>query len=201
MARGVSSSFAIRGSFGQGHSGVPGRCGEWLAANSEYVGRGQPLARLISSARVTQNATALFRAILGNREGTPWRNFEDGVEHSQIAIARLNGDINDIPLREQRLQAADDPTAGVQRQALGVEVDANEVPGAVGKFENEASDRYAVVVELALNDCPAEGAWVTRRIAVEVRYRHHSVAGGFELERWFCLGDTDASNKERGNQA
>ena len=81
---------AIRGSFGQGHSGVPGRCGEWLAANSEYVGRGQPLARLISSARVTQNATALFRAILGYREGTPWRNFEDGVEHSQIAIARLN---------------------------------------------------------------------------------------------------------------
>ena len=56
--------------------------GEWLAANSEYVGRGQPLARLISSARVTQNATALFRAILGYREGTPCRNFEDGVEHS-----------------------------------------------------------------------------------------------------------------------
>jgi multidrug efflux pump subunit AcrA (membrane-fusion protein) len=135
---------AIRGSFGQGHSGVPGRCGEWLAANSEYVGRGQPLARLISSARVTQNATALFRAILGNREGTPWRNFEDGVEHSQIAIARLNGDINDIALREQRLQAADDPTAGVQRQALGVEVDANEVPGAVGKFENECASRKLV---------------------------------------------------------
>jgi hypothetical protein len=25
---------------------------------------------------------ALFQAILGYREGTPWRNFEDGVEHS-----------------------------------------------------------------------------------------------------------------------
>jgi hypothetical protein len=167
------------------------------------MGRGQPLARLISSARVTQgqNATALFWAILGYREGTPWRNFEDGVEHSQIAIARFNGDINDIALREQRLQAADDPTAGVQRQALGVEVDANEVPGAVGKFENEACDRYAVVVKLALSDCPAQGAWVTRRIVVEVRYRHHSVADGIELEGWFCLGGTNASSNERGNQA
>ena len=67
------------------------------------------------------------------------------------AVARLNGDINDIALREQRLQTADDPTAGIQREALGVEVDANEAPRAVGKFENEACDRYAVVVELALS--------------------------------------------------
>ena len=86
-------------------------------------------------------------------------------------------------------------------QALGVEVDANELPGAVGKFENEACDRYAVVVELALSDSPAERSWVTRRIFVEVRYRHHSVAGGIELERWFCLGDAYASSNERGNQA
>ena len=97
------------------------------------------------------------------RGGTPWKNFEDGVENSDIAVASLNSDINDIALREQRLQTADDPTAGVQRQALGVEVDANEVPGPIGNFENESCDRYAVVLELALSDSPAEGSWVPRR--------------------------------------
>ena len=96
------------------------------------------------------------------------------------------------------MQAADDPTAGVQRQALGVEVDANEVPRAAGKFKNEAYDRYAVVLELALSDYPAEALWVTCRILVEVRYRHHSVAGGIELQRWFCLGGTNATSNERG---
>jgi hypothetical protein len=65
----------------------------------------------------------------------------------------------------------------------------------------DTCDRYAVVVELALSDSPAEGSWVTRRIIVEVQYRHHSVAGGIELERWFCLGHTNASSNERGNQA
>ena len=33
-----------------------------------------------------------------------------------------------------------------------VDVDIDEIAGAVGKFDNEARDRYAVVLELALND-------------------------------------------------
>jgi hypothetical protein len=129
--------------------------------------------------------TALFRSIPDYGQETPWRHNEDGVEHNEIAVARLNGDLDRVALGEQRLQAADDPTAGIQRQALGVEVDANEMPGSIGNFENEACDRYAVVVELALSDCPAEGAWVTHRGFVEVRDRHHPVAVGIELERWF----------------
>ena len=131
----------------------------------------------------------------------PRRHFEYGVEHSEIAVAGLNSDIDDVALGEQRLQAADDPTAGVQGQALGVEANPNELSGAVGKFENETTDRYAVVLELALSDRPAEGLRVTRRIDVEVRYRHHSAAGAIELESWFCLGATNANSNDRGNQA
>src|SRR6516165_10077350 len=84
------------------------------------------------------------------------------LELNEIAVARLDGNVDDI--------------------ALGVEIDANEVPGAVGKFENEACDRYAVVLELALSNGPAEGLWITCRILGEVRYRNHSVAGGIELK-------------------
>ena len=72
--------------------------------------------------------------------------------------------------------------------------------GGVGKFENETTDRYTVILELALSDRPAEGLRVTRRIDVEVRYRHHSIAGGIELESWFCLPATNANSNDRGKE-
>jgi hypothetical protein len=59
---------SIMGSFGQGHAGSrdAGRKG----ANSEYADRGQPLAQLSSSARVTQKGRLVTGVAIG-WQGSP----------------------------------------------------------------------------------------------------------------------------------
>ena len=129
-----------------------------------------------------------------------WRHFADGVEIGDMTGgAELSRDVDDMALGEQRLQAPDDPTAGVQAKTLEVRVDANEVSRAVGKFENEARDRYAVVLKQALDDRPPELTGGAGRIVVEIRYKHNPLARGIELELRFCLsartyGDDDAEH-------
>jgi hypothetical protein len=98
------------------------------------------------------------------------RHLVDAVEVDDVTgcAAGFNVDIDDVVLGEQCFEATDDPTAGVQGQARVVDVDVNEVAGAIGKFKNEARDRYAVVREPALYDRSPELARGACKIAVEV---------------------------------
>jgi hypothetical protein len=66
------------------------------------------------------------------------------------------------------LRAADHPTLAFNVRPLGIEVDANEVPEAVGKFEDEACDCYAVVPELGAQvaaGSTSEGGPRSRQVA------------------------------------
>ncbi len=97
--------------------------------------------------------------------------------------------------RLHSLRRAKNPLRGLARV---IDVHIDEVARAIRKFDNEARDRYAVVVELALGNRSPELARATCSIVVEVGQRHDPLVGGVELKRGFWLSARTYRNDEGG---